>query len=81
MPSNKPPRDQVNALRVKLRAAADKTDMTYTEIGIAMGMDLESARRVVSRLLSPNIDYDPRLSTLVAFAQAIKQPLAELLRH
>jgi transcriptional regulator with XRE-family HTH domain len=53
--------------------------MTQQEIGEAMGFSPASARKAVSRLLNPEVDYDPRLSTLLAFASAIKRPLSDLL--
>jgi hypothetical protein len=37
----------------------------------------ESARKAVSRLLNAD-GYDPRLSTLVAFAHAVGKPLKDL---
>lgn len=53
--------------------------MTQQEIGEKMGFSKASARQAVSRLLNPKEEYDPRLSTLVAFAEALKTPLKELL--
>jgi transcriptional regulator with XRE-family HTH domain len=66
-------------IRTKLRKAAEASGMTQQEIGEAMGFDASGARQAVSRLLHPVKEYDPRLSTLVAFAEALKKPLKELL--
>jgi transcriptional regulator with XRE-family HTH domain len=68
-----------DAIRAKLRKAAEASGKTQQEIGEAMGFSAASARQAVSRLLNPEVDYDPRLSTLVAFAQAVKRPLGEIL--
>ncbi len=53
--------------------------MTQEEIGLRMGFSKDSARKAVSRLLNTEAEYDPRLSTLLAFAEAIGRPLKELL--
>jgi transcriptional regulator with XRE-family HTH domain len=66
-------------IRAKLRKAAEASRMTQQEIGEKMGFTAGGARQAVSRLLNPDIDYDPRLSTLLEFAKAIKKPLAEIL--
>lgn len=73
-------KQSIESLRTRLREAADESGMTQQEIGEAMGFDPTSARKAVSRLLNPKIDYDPRLSTLLAFAQAIERPLGDLLK-
>jgi hypothetical protein len=44
-----------------------------------MGFAKDSARKAVSRLLNLELEYDPRLSTLLAFADAIGRPLKDLL--
>jgi transcriptional regulator with XRE-family HTH domain len=67
------------SIRANLRKAAEAANMTQQEIGEAMGFSTASARKAVSRLLNPEVDYDPRLSTLLAFASAIKRPLSDLL--
>lgn len=67
------------SIRAKLRKAAEASGMTQQEIGEAMGFTAGGARQAVSRLLNPEVDYDPRLSTLVAFAAAVKKPLSDLL--
>jgi transcriptional regulator with XRE-family HTH domain len=69
----------VSATRAKLRRAAEESGMTQEEIGLRMGFSKESSRRAVSRLLNLETEYDPRLSTLLAFADAIKRPLKDLL--
>jgi transcriptional regulator with XRE-family HTH domain len=66
-------------IRAKLRKAAEASGMTQQEIGEAMGFSASGARQAVSRMLNPEVEYDPRLSTLVAFAAAVKKPLSELL--
>ena len=68
-----------DAIRTKLRKAAAASGMTQHEIGLAMGITPSSARQTVSRLLHPENEYDPRLSTLLAFAKAIKVPLSDLI--
>jgi transcriptional regulator with XRE-family HTH domain len=67
------------SIRAKLRKAAETSEMTQQQIGEKMGFTAGGARQAVSRLLNPEIEYDPRLSTLVAFADALKRPLRELL--
>jgi transcriptional regulator with XRE-family HTH domain len=69
----------VATIRTKLRQAAQKSGMTQEEIGLRMGFAKDSARKAVSRLLNPKVDYDPRLSTLLAFANAIGRSMKELL--
>jgi len=76
MGKTKPTADSV---RNKLREAAEASGMSQHDIGVAMGLEPDSARKAVSRLLNPNVEYDPRLSTLLAFAQAIKRPLSDIL--
>lgn len=69
----------VTVLRNRLREAAKDSGMTQVEIGVRMGFSPDSARQAVSRLLNEGIEYDPRLSTLLAFAKAIGRPLKDLL--
>jgi transcriptional regulator with XRE-family HTH domain len=69
----------VEAVRAKLRRAAEECGLTQEEIGLRMGFSKGGARQAVSRLLKLGADYDPRLSTLLAFAEAIRRPLNELL--
>lgn len=66
------------AVRQKLRKAAQDSGMTQEEIGLRMGFSKDSARKAVSRLLNPDVEYDPRLSTLLAFAEAVGRPLKDL---
>ena len=75
----KKPADPLQSIREKLRMAAQASGMTQEEIGIKMGLAQKDARKAVSRLLNPAISYDPRLSTLVKFADAIGMPLKDLL--
>jgi transcriptional regulator with XRE-family HTH domain len=65
-------------VREKMRQAAEVSGMTLQEIGIAMGFAKSGARQAVSRLLHSKAKYDPRLSTLLDFARAIKRPLKDL---
>jgi transcriptional regulator with XRE-family HTH domain len=69
----------VDAVRNKLRTAAKASGLTQEEIGIAMGFKRPGARQAVSRLLNAETEYDPRLSTLLEFAKAVKRPLRELM--
>lgn len=71
--------EPVSLVREKLRQAAKDSGMTQEEIGLRMGFSKDSARKAVSRLLNVEAEYDPRLSTLLAFARAINRPLKELL--
>jgi transcriptional regulator with XRE-family HTH domain len=64
-------------VRENLRSAAADSGLSQQEIGVRMGYSAASARQAVSRML--NDDYDPRLSTLLAFARAIQKPLQDLL--
>jgi transcriptional regulator with XRE-family HTH domain len=67
----------VDSVRSKMRSAAEASGLTQEEIGVRMGFGQESARKAVSRLLNAE-QYDPRLSTLVAFADAVGKPLKDL---
>ncbi len=69
----------VNGIRAKLRHAAEQSGMTQEEIGLRMGFAKDSARKAVSRLLNLDAEYDPRLSTILALADALGRPLKELL--
>jgi transcriptional regulator with XRE-family HTH domain len=71
--------ETVAAVREKLRQAAKDSGMTQEEIGLRMGYSRDSARKAVSRLLNLEAEYDPRLSTLLAFAKAVDRSLKELL--
>ncbi len=68
----------VAGVREKLRRAADQSGMTQEEIGLRMGFAKGGARQAVSRLLQPDSEYDPRLSTLLLFAKALNRSLKEL---
>jgi transcriptional regulator with XRE-family HTH domain len=70
--------ETVSAVREKLRRAAKDSGMTQEEIGLRMGFSKDSARKAVSRLLNPEVEYDPRLSTLLSFAEAVGRPLKEI---
>lgn len=71
--------DSLVTVREKLRQAAKDSGMTQEEIGLRMGFSKDSARKAVSRLLNVEIDYDPRLSTLLVFAKALNRPFKDLL--
>ena len=71
-------RNAVDSVRSRMRAAAESSGLTQEEIGVKMGFSQESARKAVSRLLSAS-SYDPRLSTLVAFSNAVGVPLKAFL--
>jgi transcriptional regulator with XRE-family HTH domain len=71
--------DSVASLREKLRQAAKESGMTQEEIGLRMGFGKDSARKAVSRLLNVEVEYDPRLSTLLTFANALNRPLKDIL--
>lgn len=66
-------------IRDKMREAAKESGMTQEEIGLAMGFSKSGARQAVSRLLNPDSDMDPRITTLIHFAAAVDCSLAEFL--
>ena len=70
--------ETVATIRAKLRRAAKDSGLTQEEIGVRMGFAKDSARKAVSRLLNLDVEYDPRVSTLLAFASAVDRPLKEL---
>jgi transcriptional regulator with XRE-family HTH domain len=70
---------KLDKAREKLRAAAQESGMTMEEIGIAMGYSKSSARQAVSRLLNSEAEHDPRLTTLLQFAEAINSSLPDIL--
>jgi transcriptional regulator with XRE-family HTH domain len=69
----------VLSVREKLRDAANSSGMTLEQIGMKMGFREGGARQAVSRLLDANLEYDPRLSTLIQFARAVGKPLSDLI--
>jgi transcriptional regulator with XRE-family HTH domain len=75
----KPKPSTLESVRERLRLAAKESGMTQEEIGLRMGVAKASARQTVSRLLNRQKEYDPRLSTLIAFAEAVNRPLKELI--
>lgn len=79
MTATKDKSDSVTAFRKKLRRAAKESGLTQEEIGLRMGFAKDSARKAVSRLLNVETDHDPRLSTLLAFANAIGRRVKDLL--
>jgi len=68
----------VQSIRERLRQAAEESGLSQQVIGERMGLTAADARKAVSRLLNPAIEYDPRLSTLLKFAEAVGKPLGEL---
>jgi len=79
MATKSPKPAPIESIRNKLREAAERSGKTQQEIGEAMGFSPSGARQAVSRILKADSDYDPRLSTLLAFAHAIKRSLNDLL--
>ena len=75
----KPSLDSVRKVDTYLRQVAEKSGMTQEEIGLRMGFAKGGARQAVSRILNPENDYDPRLSTLLAFAKAVNKSFREIL--
>jgi len=71
--------ETVASVREKLRHAVAECGMTQEEIGLRMGFAKGGARQAVSRLLNSESEYDPRLSTLLAFSKALEKPLKDLL--
>ena len=69
--------DPVQSIRDKLRLAANESGLSQQEIGEKMGLTEKDARKAVSRFLNAK-KYDPRLSTLIAFAKAIGRDLKDL---
>jgi len=69
----------VASVREKLRRAAEESGMTQEEIGLRMGFAKGGARQAISRLLNPESEHDPRLSTLIEFARALNRDLKDLL--
>jgi transcriptional regulator with XRE-family HTH domain len=69
----------VLSVREKLRLAMEDSGMTMESVGLKMGFKQGGARQAVSRLLDTNIEYDPKLSTLIQFAKAIDKPLREFI--
>jgi transcriptional regulator with XRE-family HTH domain len=67
------------AVRERMRETAAASGLTQQQIGEAMGFSPSGARQAVSRILKADTDYDPRLSTLVAFADAVKCTLSDIL--
>ena len=67
----------VEAMRAKMRSAAEESGLTQEAIGIKMGFSGLGARQAISRLLNAET-YDPRLSTLVAFADAVGKSAKDL---
>jgi transcriptional regulator with XRE-family HTH domain len=79
MATSKAASETVATVREKFRRAAKGSGMTLEEIGLRMGFTKGGARQAVSRLLNQESDYDPRISTLLAFAKALNRPLKDLL--
>ena len=71
----------IDSIRDRMRNAAEESGLTQQQIGEAMGFSAASARQAVSRLLNSEVDHDPRLSTILAFAKAVKKPLSDIIGH
>jgi transcriptional regulator with XRE-family HTH domain len=71
--------ESVASVRDKMRQAVEASGMTQEEIGMRMGFAQGGARQAISRLLNADMEYDPRLSTLLAFAKAVNTSLKDLL--
>jgi len=61
------------------RAIFEKSGMTQEVVGVRMGIAEGAARKSVSRLLNPEVEHDPWLSTLLAFANSLDCSLKDLL--
>ncbi len=79
MKASKSTPETVAAIRDKLRRAVEESGLTQEDVGLRMGFASGSARRAVSRLLNADAGHDPRLSTLLSFAEALGKPLQKLL--
>jgi transcriptional regulator with XRE-family HTH domain len=79
MKASKTAPDTVMSVRQKMRLAVEKSGMTQEEVGLRMGFAKDSARKAISRLLNAEVEYDPRLSTLLSFASALDSSLKDLL--
>ena len=66
----------LDAVRLRMRAAVFNSGLTYQQIGERMGYEGDSAKTLISRLL--NTDRDPRISTVIAFAKAVGISCKEL---
>jgi transcriptional regulator with XRE-family HTH domain len=67
-----------DTIRQRLRQAAEDSGLTMEQIGLRMGFAKGGAKQAVSRLLAQD-GYDPRISTLAAFAAAVDKPLRDLI--
>lgn len=68
----------VQLVHERMRQAVTESGLTMEQIGLRMGFAKGGAKQAVSRLLSQD-EYDPRLSTLAAFAAAVNKPLKDLI--
>jgi transcriptional regulator with XRE-family HTH domain len=81
------PFSATDRVRDGLRQAAEASGLTQQQIGEKMGFGPATARKAVSRLLNvggknagkKSGQHDPRLSTLLKFADALGKPLRDLL--
>ncbi|MFO0791000.1 MAG: hypothetical protein U0805_16195 [Pirellulales bacterium] len=66
---------RVSALTVrsKMRLAVGESGMTLEQIGVKMGYSAADARQEVSRLIDTRELLDPRVETVIAFAQALER--------
>lgn len=70
----------LGSVRASMRAAAEDSGLTYEEIGVRMGYKQSVARAAVSRLTNPNVEHDPRLSTVILFCDAVHKPLSAVIQ-
>ena len=78
MNTRKSSQPTTSVIRDNLRQAAKESGLTLEEIGLRMGLSKSGARQAISRFLNQE-DYDPRLSTILSFAQAIQKPIVKLI--
>ena len=69
----------LDRFRERLRKAFAASGKTQEQVGIAMGYTTGGARQAVSRILNPEVAYDPRLSTVLSFARAIGTDLKDMI--
>jgi len=70
---------ELDRVRERLRKAFAASGKTQEQVGVAMGYTSSGARQAVSRILNPEVAYDPRLSTVLAFARAVGTDLKDML--
>lgn len=67
---------KLSRIRKQMNKAADDSELSYREIGVAMGQKNSTARKSVQQLLTDeSVNFNPRLETLIRFAKAVNKPL------